>query len=196
MEDSSHLGRDASPRASLAHATANCPTHERDTGLDADCGVKLDRRSHPTLGPDSPENDGPTPIVEEVGDHRRPKVLAEHPKAISEITTRAILIKFNAPLLTGEDPTVDLIVGLRRLAWFEVTPAQLLDRHVTGDWGCLAPKTSKRTSSHYKNAAGSCRICPREAHLHTRTRMPTAIKVSSTAHHSASEGDTIARARR
>jgi hypothetical protein len=43
MEDSSHLGRDASP----AHATANCPTHERDTGLDADCGVKLDRRSHP-----------------------------------------------------------------------------------------------------------------------------------------------------
>ena len=87
------------PRASLAYATANCPTHERDTGLDADCGVKLDRRSHPTLGPDSPENDGPTPIVEEVGDHLRPKVLAEHPKAISEITTRAILIKFNAPLL-------------------------------------------------------------------------------------------------
>jgi hypothetical protein len=49
-------------------------------GLDADCGVKLDRRSHPTLGPDSAENDGPTSIVEEVGDHLRPKVLAEHPK--------------------------------------------------------------------------------------------------------------------
>jgi hypothetical protein len=43
---------------------------------------------------------------------------------------------------------------------------------------------------------GHQEICPREAHLHTRTRMPTAIKVSSTAHHSASEGDTIARARR
>jgi hypothetical protein len=27
--------------------------------------------------------------------------------------------------------------ALRRLAWFEVTPAQLLDRHVTGDWGEL-----------------------------------------------------------
>ena len=89
----------------------------------ADCAVKLDRRSHPTLGPDSPENDGPTPIVEEVGDHLRPKVLAEHPKATLEVTTRAILIKFNAPLITGEDPTVDLIVGLRRFGWFDVTPA-------------------------------------------------------------------------
>ena len=101
--------------------------------------------------------------------------------------------------LTGEDPTVDLIVGLRRRAWFEVTPAQLLDRHLGGDWGCFAPKTSKRTSSRYKKASGSRRgtqICPRVAHLHTRTRMPTAMKVSSTAHHSASEGDTIARARR
>ena len=60
-----------------------------------------------------------------------------------EITTRAILIKFNAPLLTGEDPTVDLIVGLRRLAWFEVTPAQLLDRHVIGDWGVLRAEDVK-----------------------------------------------------
>jgi hypothetical protein len=162
----------------------------------ADCAVKLDCRSHPTLGPDSPENDGPTRVVEEVGDHLRPKFSPSAPKRPRRSRRAPILIKFNAPLLTGEDPTVDLIVGLRRLAWFEVTPAQLLDRHVTGDWGCFAPTTSKGTSSHYKKAAGSCRICPREAHLHTRTRMPTAIKVSSTAHHSASEGDTIARARR
>jgi hypothetical protein len=81
--------------------------------------------------------------VEEVGEHLRPKVLAEHPKATSEITTRAILVKFNAPLLTGEDPTVDLSVGLRRLAWFEVTPAQLLDRHVTRDWGVLRAEDVK-----------------------------------------------------
>jgi hypothetical protein len=64
---------------SLAHATANGPIHERDRGLDADCGVKLDRRSQPTLGPDSPDNDGPTAIVEEVRNHLRPKVLAEYP---------------------------------------------------------------------------------------------------------------------
>ena len=33
--------------------------------------------------------------------------------------------------------TVATPPALRRLAWFEVTPAQLLDRHVTGDWGEL-----------------------------------------------------------
>ena len=137
--------------------------------------------------------------MEEVGDHLRPKVLAEHSKATLEITTRAILIKFNAPLVTSEDPTVDLIVGLRRFAWFEVTLAHCSTVTSWEVGACFALKTSNRTSSCYKEAFGSCRatqICPREAHLHTRTRMPTAIKVSSTAHHSASEGDTIARARR
>jgi hypothetical protein len=99
---------------SLAHATANCPIHERDKGLDADCGVKVDRRSHPTLGPDSPQENGPTPIVKQVLDHLRPQVLAEYPNATFEITKRAILIKFNAPLPTGEDPTVDLVIGLER----------------------------------------------------------------------------------
>jgi hypothetical protein len=39
---------------SLAHRTANCPVHQRDVGLDADCGIVLDRRAYPTLGPDSP----------------------------------------------------------------------------------------------------------------------------------------------
>jgi hypothetical protein len=49
----------------------------------------------------------------------------------------------HAPLLTGQDPTVDLIVGLRRLAWLEVTPAQLLDGHVTRDWGVLCAEDVK-----------------------------------------------------
>src|SRR4051812_25596450 len=38
---------------SLAHGTANCPVHRRDKGLDADCGVVLDRRFWTWLGPDS-----------------------------------------------------------------------------------------------------------------------------------------------
>jgi len=33
--------------------------------------------------------------------------------------------------------TVATPAALRVLEWFEVTPAQLLDRHVTGDWGVL-----------------------------------------------------------
>ena len=39
--------------------------------------------------------------------------------------------------------TVATPPALRRLAWFEVTPAQLLDRHVTGDWGELCAEDVK-----------------------------------------------------
>ena len=99
---------------SLAHGTANCPVHERDKGLDADCGIVLDRRSHSTLGPDSPQQEGPTRIVEQVRNHLRPKIRAEYPDATFRITKRAIFIRFGAPLPTGEDPTVDLVVGLER----------------------------------------------------------------------------------
>ena len=33
--------------------------------------------------------------------------------------------------------TVATPAALRVLEWYEVTPTQLLDRHVTGDWGVL-----------------------------------------------------------
>lgn len=99
---------------SLAHGTANCPIHQRDKGLDADCGVKLDRRSHPSLGPDSEDHEGPDRIVYEMREHLEPKITAKYPGATFEITKRAILITFDAPLPGGEDPTVDLVVGLER----------------------------------------------------------------------------------
>ena len=70
---------------SLAHGTANCPVHERDKGLDADCGIVLDRRSHPTLGSDSPQQEGPTRIVEQVRIHLRPKIRAEYPTQFSTV---------------------------------------------------------------------------------------------------------------
>jgi hypothetical protein len=99
---------------SLAHGTANCPIHQRDKGLDADAGVVLDRRSHPTLGPDSADQDGPTPIVEAMRDHLRTELRQEYPEVRFRITKRAILISFGEPLPGGEDPTVDLVVGLER----------------------------------------------------------------------------------
>jgi len=77
---------------SLAHGTANCPIHQRDKGLDADTGVVLDRRSHPTLGPDSAEQDGPTPIVEAMRDHLRRELKRDYPQVKFRITKRAILI--------------------------------------------------------------------------------------------------------
>lgn len=98
---------------SLAHATANCPIHSRDQGLDADCGVVLDRRRHTDLGPDG-YGIGPDDIVKELRDEIAGKVRAEYPNATLMITKRAILIEFHSPLSTGEDPSVDLVVCLDR----------------------------------------------------------------------------------
>jgi hypothetical protein len=100
---------------SLAHATANCPVHQRDKGLDADSGVVLDRQIWPDLGPDAAMNVGPTGVVKELRDHLDRKITVKYPKAKSKITKRAILYSFNAPLPSGEDPTVDLVVGLDRV---------------------------------------------------------------------------------
>lgn len=99
---------------SLAHGTANCPVHQRDKGLDADCGMVLDRRAHQSLGPDSVDDESPNRIVDAVLEHLQPKALAHYPAARFEITKRAIFIEFHEPMSSGEDPTVDLVVGLRR----------------------------------------------------------------------------------
>jgi hypothetical protein len=99
---------------SLAHATANCPIHMRDRGLDADCGVVLDRRTYSGWGPDSILQRGPNDLVHQMLVHVRTRVVDEYPSAEFEVTKRAILIEMNQPLSSGEDPTVDLIVGLER----------------------------------------------------------------------------------
>lgn len=98
---------------SLAHATANCPVHHRDQGLDADCGVVLDRRRFQLLGPDG-SGEGPDAIVDDIANEVLAKVRAEYPAASVGVTKRAILVTCRQPLSTGEDPTVDLIVGLDR----------------------------------------------------------------------------------
>jgi hypothetical protein len=92
---------------SLAHLTVNSPVS------DADCGDVLDRRTYPELGPDG-GGEGPTELLEALRDHIGPLIRVEYPNAKLTITKRAILIRFHAPLLSGEDPTVDLIVALNR----------------------------------------------------------------------------------
>jgi len=99
---------------SLAHGTANCPIHLRDKGLDADGGVVLNRTYYPNLGPDSVDGAGPNDIVAGVRDHIGPLVRETYPKAKLSITKRAIYITIGEPLPGGEDPTVDLVVGLER----------------------------------------------------------------------------------
>jgi hypothetical protein len=99
---------------SLAHRTANCPIHHRDAGLDADCGVVLDRRAFDALGPDSLLRVGPTEVVDEMAQHLERELKGKYPKLKVKVTKRAILLEFHEPLSSGEDPTVDVIVALDR----------------------------------------------------------------------------------
>lgn len=93
---------------SLAHATVNRPV------TDADSGIVLDRRSYPTLGPDSEENEGPGGIIDELIKLVRPRVKEQYPNVEVSKSRRGLLVEFNAPLAEGQDPSVDLIVTLTR----------------------------------------------------------------------------------
>jgi len=99
---------------SLAHRTANCPIHQRDAGLDADCGLVLDRRAWTRLGPDSSFSAGPTETVRELISHLKGELAGTYPNATYEMTKRAILIRVNEPLPNGQDPTIDLVLALDR----------------------------------------------------------------------------------
>ncbi len=94
---------------SIGHGTANDDT-------DADCGVVLDRRSHPSLGPDG-DGEGPSDIMERVRGLVRDQLLATYPNLTTRLSKRAIILKFDQPVGTDEDapdPSVDLIVALTR----------------------------------------------------------------------------------
>ena len=91
---------------SIAHRTAN-------QDADADCGLVLDRRSYPKLGPDG-EGDGPNQTVGDVRGFLRDDLKDNHPEMRFRVTKRAIQVSFNEPLDDGSDPSVDLIVALTR----------------------------------------------------------------------------------
>jgi hypothetical protein len=94
---------------SLAHLTVIRPV------TDADCGVVLDRRSYPDLGPDG-DGIGCCDVVAEIADHLAAELEAEWPGVVvSTPGKRAIVVTFDLPIgEDNEDPSVDLIVGLTR----------------------------------------------------------------------------------
>ena len=91
---------------SVAHRTVNHPV------ADADCGVVLDRRSYPELGPDG-GGEGPGDIVDELVDLVREGIVDDYPDATVDTHKRGLLVRFDEPM-KEQDPTVDLIVTLTR----------------------------------------------------------------------------------
>ena len=128
--------RDWFASGSIGHGTANCPIHERDKGLDADCGVVLDRQFHATIGPDSSVGEGPSDVVEEMRKHLLDELKPLYPSVTIETTKRALLIRFHAPLVTGEDPTADLVVGLDR----KEKPGLWIPNTKAGRWDASDPQ--------------------------------------------------------
>jgi hypothetical protein len=94
---------------SLAHLTVIRPV------TDADCGVVLDRRSYPDLGPDG-DGVGCRDVVAEMADHLADELEADWPgAAVATPGKRAIVVTFDLAVgEDNEDPSVDLIVGLTR----------------------------------------------------------------------------------
>ena len=125
---------------SIAHRTANCPIHHRDAGLDADCGVVLDRRAFPNLGPDSILRLGPNTVVHEMAEHLERELKARYPKLRVKVTKRAILLTFNEPLSGGEDPTVDIVVGLDRVG----QPGLWIPNTESSTWDPSDPRCTPR----------------------------------------------------
>lgn len=95
---------------SLFHETVNRPVS------DGDCGVVLDRRSYPNLGPDSESGGGPTDVVFEMAGYVL-EILKQNEElgaSFAETTKRAIVFHFDDDGSDDPNPSVDLIVGLTR----------------------------------------------------------------------------------
>ncbi|MCP4962991.1 MAG: hypothetical protein GY925_27460 [Actinomycetia bacterium] len=81
---------------------------------DGDGGVVMDRRSQPGLGPEG-RGELPQHLVEALRRHLRPLLVSQYPSLRIDIMKRGLLLHFGAPLASGEDPTVDLVVALNRI---------------------------------------------------------------------------------
>lgn len=109
---------------SIAHRTALAPAN------DADCGLVLDRRMHPELGPDG-DGVGSADVVESIRSHLRDGLKEAYPSVTYRVTKRAIYVSF------GDDgPTVDLVVALNR----KDAPGLWIPHTEGDDWDASDPE--------------------------------------------------------
>jgi hypothetical protein len=80
---------------------------------DGDCGIVLDRRVYPELGPDGADV-GPMEKVEEVLALIERGLRPTYPAVKAKPMKRGLLVEFNEPLDEEQDPTVDLVIALNR----------------------------------------------------------------------------------
>lgn len=114
--------RDRYVSGSIAHGTAN-------SDLDADCGVVLDRRVFPELGPDG-DDVGPNAIVKEVRDFVADWLEDEdEPYDVRLTKRRAIKVSVD------DGPTVDLVVALERRG----KPGVWIPNRPEDDWDAAHP---------------------------------------------------------
>lgn len=118
---------------SVAHGTAKNPLP------DADCGLVLDRRTYPELGPDG-NGFGPNDLIDQIVNWLHEELVGEFPGVSVEKTKRAIKISFNEPI-DDEDPTVDLIVALTRAG---DQPGLWIPNTKKDDWDASDPEEHTR----------------------------------------------------
>ena len=103
------------PGALRTYRAGSLATHfTNDPVSDADAGIVMDRRSRADLGPDG-KGELPAQLVEEIRDHIRLQLARLYPDLRVERMKRGLLVRFNQPLRSDEDPTVDLVVALNRV---------------------------------------------------------------------------------
>ena len=101
---------DAYLSGSLAAGLMNHPV------TDGDCGVILDRRHYPELGPDG-GGEGPLDVVRQMQKILLAGLRPRYPHVTVTEMKRGLLIEFHEPLHDDDqDPTVDLVIALNRKA--------------------------------------------------------------------------------
>jgi hypothetical protein len=102
---------------------------------DADGGMILDRRHFPTLGPDG-DGDTPGEVVAALHEFFGPKVRETWPKATVHDMKRGVTVRMHAPLWSGADPYVDVVVAMYRLN----APGLWIPNLVAGYWDASDPQ--------------------------------------------------------
>ena len=123
----------------LAHGTANCPVHQRDKGLDADCGWCSTACAHAARA-GLRDRGGPVDVVDEMRAHVAAEVKAKYEKATFK-ATKAPSWWLPCAFPGGEDPTVDLVVGLTR----KDEPGLWIPNTEKDTWNPRTPRSTPRS---------------------------------------------------